>query len=193
MANLILRFLFLSKGGGHDPCPLRCNRVLHGHRLRSVLTLVRISALVATPLQLKKPVSGATCLKNSLCVFVFKGTLGARDVSCTIYSFGQVTSAALDHRTREKPLVPSVVYGLKTLQSGIGWLCLRRIVLLKPEEMIKQTNEKIIFHCKALLNETRASAIITLLVANRFPWMQDLPHLQAGTRNLKPDEGWIWD
>jgi len=63
---------------------------------------VAIHVLVATPLQLKKPVSGATCLKNSWCVFVFKGTLGARDFSCAVYSFGQVTSAALDHRTREK-------------------------------------------------------------------------------------------
>ena len=87
---------FPRKGGGHDPCPLGRDRVLHGRRLRSLLTLV------ATPLQLKKPVSGATCLRNSSCVFVFKDTLGARHFSCAVYGFGQDTSAALHHQTREK-------------------------------------------------------------------------------------------
>ena len=83
----------------------------------------------------------------------------------------------------KKPLVPSVVYGLKTLQCGIGWLCLRTIVLLKPEGMIKQTNKKnsdCPFYCKGLLDNTRASAIITLLVANRFPWICRIYRLGLG-------------
>ena len=33
---------------------------------------------------------------------MFKGTLGTGDFARAVYGFGQVTSAALDHRTREK-------------------------------------------------------------------------------------------
>ena len=85
-------------------------------------------------------VSGATYLKTVraiLCVRV-PWVSGTFHVSVKTHPPRSIT----EHE--KKPQVPSVVYGLKTLQCGIGWLCLRRIVLLKPEGMIKQTNKKIL-------------------------------------------------